>query len=559
MNIAQLHNCRSWSVTCAVTILGICCSPPANELPAQEPISQKSKLQRPSVETDIPPSPGSGTTADTEDDVLAGLQPVSPPAAENLRLIRRVRVTPIDLATSLSLAGFQNPELLIAQTRVSEAAALRQLAAAQFLPTINLGTSLDSHTGVLQQSSGNILSVRRQALFFGAGANAIAAGTVNIPGVVWNFNASEAIYNTLIAKRLVAQRQFESEAQRNEVLLQVVTAYLNLLEANGARSIRYAIRESSAEVARVTEAFAKTGQGRPADAERAAAELLNRDSELLEADGQADRASAMLARVVGLDQSARYHPLDNFVVPHLIVANELSLSELLTVAVLQRPELKAQQTAISRSLLQLDSARLLPFSPNVFIGLSAGGFGGGSNLVAQPVGSSPFARDQPQFGSFANRTDLDVLAYWSLQNLCVGNRAMIQEARSHLRSARWEEIATLEQVRKEVSVAQRRSAIRYAQLEVGEASIAEATEAFQEDLARTKSNEGLPIEVLESLRLLERSRLAYLRSVMEFNRAQFDLYVALGQPPADMLARPASGMISVAPAAVDNEDSEEIR
>lgn len=136
---------------------------------------------------------------------------------------------------------------------------------------------------------------------------------------------------------------------------------------------------------------------------------------------------------------------------------------------------------------------------------------------------------------------------------------MIQEARSHLRSARWEETATLEQVRKEVSVAQRRSAIRYAQLEVGETSIAEATEAFQEDLARTKSNEGLPIEVLESLRLLERSRLAYLRSVMEFNRAQFDLYVALGQPPADMLARPASGVISVAPAAVDNEDSEEIR
>jgi len=542
---------RRWPLE--MVFLALCSALTASDAPTIVPSKQKGQPQ--AVEAEVPPSP----TLDSQSEVLAGLQPVSPSGVDNLRLLRRVRVTPIDLATVLSLAGFQNPDLLIAQTRVSEAAALRQLAAAQFLPTINLGTSLDRHTGVLEQSSGNILSVRRQSLFFGAGANAIAAGTVNIPGVVWNFNASEAIYNTLITKRLVAQRQFESEAERNEVLREVVIAYLNLLEANGARSVRLEIRESSAEVARVTAAFAKIGQGRPADAERAEVELLNRDSELLEADGQADRASAMLARVVGLDQTARYHPLDNFVVPHLIVANELSLPELLAIAVLQRPELKGQQTAISRSLLQLDSAKLLPFSPNLFIGFSAGGFGGGSNLVAQPIGSGTFARNEPQFGNFANRTDLDVLAYWSLQNLCVGNRAMIQEARSHLRSARWEEIAALEQVRKEVSVAHRRSSIRYAQLAVGEASMAEAFESFQEDLVRTKANEGLPIEVLESLRLLERARLAYLRSVMEFNRAQFDLYVALGQPPADMLARPAEGKITVAPALVEGDDSEDIR
>jgi len=500
-----------------------------------------------------PPSP-----ATAESDELAGLEPVAPDSTDHLKLVRRVRVIPIDLATSLSLAGFQNPEVLIAQTRVSEALALRQLAAAQFLPTINLGTSLDSHTGVLQQSSGNILSVRRQALFFGAGANAIAAGTVNIPGVVWNFNASEAVYNTLIARQMVNQRQYESEAERNRVLKEVVHAYLDLLEANGSRSIRLDVRNSSAEVARVTAAFAKTGQGRPADAERAATELYNRDAELLEAESDADRTSALLARKVGLDQSARYHPLDTFVVPHSIVPSEISLPELLAVALLQRPELKAQQAAIARNMLQLSSAKLLPFSPNVFIGFSVGGFGGGSNLVAQPTGSGPFARSEPQFGSFADRTDLDVMAYWSLQNLGVGNRALTNAARSRLRSANWEEIAALEQVRKEVTVAHRRSVIRYSQLEVGEVSMAAAAEAFREDLIRIQGNEGLPIEVLDSLELVERTRLEYLRAVMEFNRAQFDLYVALGQPPADMLARPAEGKITVAPA-IEEAGMEESR
>ncbi len=501
-------------------------------------------------EPGIPPSPNETT----DDPALVGLQLAAPSSLEHVRMMRRVHVTPIDLATALSLAGVQNPELLIAQTRVSEAVAIRQLAAAQFLPTINLGTSFDNHVGVLQQSSGNILSVQRRSLYFGAGANAIAAGTVNIPGVVWNFNASEAIYNTLITKQIVSQRQYDSEAARNEILRQVVHSYLDLLEANGERTVRLNMRESSAEVARVTAAFAKTGQGRFADAERAATKLYDRDAELLSADASADQASAMLARLVGLDQSVRYHPIDNFVVPHSIVPNELTLPESLAVALLQRPELKAQQNSIRRSLLELNSAKLLPFSPNVFLGFSAGGFGGGSNLVAQPIGTTPFARNEPQFGNFADRTDLDVMAYWSLQNLGVGNKSLIQIARSHLRSAHWEEIAVLEQVRKEVSLAHRRSVIRYAQLEVGELAMSAAKEAFQEDLIRTKANEGLPIEVLNSLELLERASLAYLRAVMAFNRAQFDLYVALGQPPADMLARPADGLIEVAPANLDEEN-----
>ena len=59
-----------------------------------------------------------------------------------------------------------------------------------------------------------------------------------------------------------------------------------------------------------------------------------------------------------------------------------------------------------------------------------------------------------------------------------------------------------------------------------------------QDLVRARNNLGLPIEVLDSMRLLGRSRYAYLDAIVDYNRAQFELYVALGQPPADFLARP---------------------
>src|SRR5262249_42127437 len=51
----------------------------------------------------------------------------------------------IDLASALNLAGVRNPQLLVARERVLEAVALRQFAAAQFLPSLHMGTGFDNH------------------------------------------------------------------------------------------------------------------------------------------------------------------------------------------------------------------------------------------------------------------------------------------------------------------------------------------------------------------------------------------------------------------------------
>ena len=117
--------------------------------------------------------------------------PVSPPT------ILRPEVQPIDLDTALRLAGVQNPELNVARQRVLEAVAVRQLAAARFLPSINPGMNYDTHSGNLQQSNGNILSVNRSAVYVGAGSFAVAAGTVNIPGVFLGGNTAVGIFNYL--------------------------------------------------------------------------------------------------------------------------------------------------------------------------------------------------------------------------------------------------------------------------------------------------------------------------------------------------------------------------
>jgi outer membrane protein TolC len=448
--------------------------------------------------------------------------PASPPS------ILGPEIRAIDLNTALRLAGVENPEVNLARQRVVEAAAFRQFAAAQILPTLNLGTNYDSHTGALQQSTGNILSVQRSSLYVGAGANAIGSGTVNIPGVFLGGNIGQGIFAYLTSRQLVVQREAGSIAVRNQVFLQVALAYSELIRAEGIRAVSLQARDEARDVAKLTTAYAATGQGRPADANRAATELARREGQVLGAEGLVLTSSAELCRVLNLDPSIRLHPTDVYVVPLPIVPDPQPLSELIAIGLLRRPELAERRAAIREAFLALEGSKVLPFSPTVLVGFSAGGFGGGSNLVS------------PIFSSLYGRSDTDVIAYWTLQNLGVGNSALIKGAKARLGATQYQQLAVLNQVRAEVAIAYARTHARFAQIGTNEAAVLASQKGFREDYDLTveQTNRVLPIELLNNFRLLNQARRDYLDAIVDYNKAQFELYVALGQPPADSLARP---------------------
>ena len=460
---------------------------------------------------------------------------------------------PIDLGTALRLAGAENPELLLARERVSEVNALRQLAAAQLLPNLNVGTNYDLHRGVLQQSNGNILPVHRDALYFGLGAQAIAAGTVNIPGLNYMMNVGEAWYGWLVSKQRVATAEAAADAVRNEVLLRVCRTYLELLRGEGRRAIAVNNRSQAAEIVRLTEAYARTGQGRKADADRAAVELKRRDAELTQAEADLLVASARLGQLLNLDPSTRLKPIEGWVVPTPLVPDPIPLPDLLAVALMQRPELAARRSEVQTTLYELSLAKVLPFSPNVILGFSTGGFGGGSDLVSAPQGfitGDGTRVSGPRFGNFDGRADFDVVVFWTFRNMGVGNLALIRAADSRVRQMRLRELETVNQVRSEVAQAHARVAARFLQIDAAEKAVKASTEAYDEDLTRIKGGKGLPLEVVDSLRLLSRSRYDYLEAIIDYNRAQFELWVSLGRPPADRLARPVPANL-VPPPVID--------
>jgi outer membrane protein TolC len=345
-------------------------------------------------------------------------------------------------------------------------------------------------------------------------------------------NVGPGIYNYLASRQVVRQREFMTLAVRNQIFLRVTWAYSELLRAEGHLAAQIQARDEARVIAKINLDYANTGQGREADANRAATQLARREALVVAAEGAVLVASADLCRLLNLDPSIRLHPTDAWVVPQPIVPDPMPIAELIALGLLHRPELAAQRAAIAAALMQLEGARVLPFSPTTLIGFSAGGFAGGSNLV------------RPIFGGMSGREDFDVIAYWTIQNLGAGNIALIRAADANLKLAHFEQVEILNRVRADVAEAYARTHARYAQIATYEDAVRSGYLAYHEDLARTLAmgarnlRDVLPIELLNSFDLLANARIEYIDAIVDYNRSQFAMYVALGQPPANSLAHP---------------------
>jgi outer membrane protein TolC len=75
-----------------------------------------------------------------------------------------------------------------------------------------------------------------------------------------------------------------------------------------------------------------------------------------------------------------------------------------------------------------------------------------------------------------------------------------------------------------------------AEMDDARAAVTEAIESLELNLTNIRRGAGLPgatrpLEVLQPIQTLAQARSEYLLAVLTYNRSQFRLYRALGQPP----------------------------
>jgi outer membrane protein TolC len=426
---------------------------------------------------------------------------------------------PINLPTALQLAGARPLDIALASERIRIAAAQLQRAQLLWLPTIQMGTDYFRHDGQIQDVIGHVVGTNKSSFMIGAAPVAV-------------FAVTDAIFGPLAARQDVRARQAFLQAAQNDSLLAVAEAYFSVQQARGELAGAVDAARRAEEVVRRTEQLAG-GLAAPVEAVRARAEAAQRRQAVHAARERWRTASAELARVLRLDPAALVEPNEP---PHLqvtVVPPDHRVDDLIPIALVNRPELAAQQALVRATLERLRQERLRPLLPSVVLrgastnpaGTLAGGyFGGGIN---------------GGMNNFGPRSDLDLQVLWELQNLGLGNRARANERRAENQAALLELFRAQDRVAAEVvqAYAQVQSAAdRIADAELGLKDAVESANKNLEGLGQTRrvGNVALlvirPQEVVAAVQALAQAYNNYYGAVADYDRAQFRLYRALGQP-----------------------------
>jgi outer membrane protein TolC len=440
---------------------------------------------------------------------------------------------PINLPTALQLANVRPIDIALASERIRLAVAQLDRACVLWLPTIYLGADYYRHDGQIQDVAGKVFGTSKQALMVGAAPYAV-------------FAVTDAIFGPLAARQTVQAREAALQTARNDSLLAVAEAYFNVQQARGELAGAIDAARRADDVVRRTEKLAAGGEGILADVDvsRARTEFDRRDQAVDSARERWRTASAELARALRLDPAALVEPLED---PHLqvtLVGVDTSVDDLIPLALTRRPELAAQQALVQATLVRLKQEQLRPLIPSVLLRgastnpagtLAVGTFGGGLNSG---------------LSNFSARSDFDVQVLWEFQNLGFGNVARVREQRAENELAVLELFRVQDRVAKEVAEAYAQTQSAAARVVKAERGLKNAVESAEKNFAglgQTKTAGGAvpgskvtlmvirPQEVVAAVQALALAYGDYYGAVADFNRGEFRLYRALGQP-AQLLA-----------------------
>jgi outer membrane protein TolC len=455
---------------------------------------------------------------------------VLPPATEQ-RLI--------DLPTALQLAESANPTIALGRQAIVEAVAIQTGARGLLLPTLNAGSNYHLHQGVLQTSFGQIRNLNEQSIYVGGGAKTLAAETVAIPAVRIFSHLGDALFAPLSAGQTVCARTYDAAAIDNNTLLTVVQRYLELAMAEASLDAVHQGEDGFRSIVAATAAFAQTGQGREGDYQRARADALLLHALEQSLQERVAVKSADLSRVLHLDPAIRLRTQPGPLEMVQLIDPDYSVEALVDLAQTARPELAARTAEIAAADYRVRQEVTRPFLPVVSVGFSGGAFGGGSNR--QDLGVPSF------FQTFGGRTDFDVMAVWSLQNLGFGNNAIQKRTCAERDQAIAARGRMANRITREVGDAYAQAETHKQRVALAEQRLRSAVAGAREELARTHGGEGLPIEALNSVRLLSEAGLALVEAIGGYDLAQFELFVAIGQTPHGALPDPRKSQSEAAP------------
>ncbi len=426
----------------------------------------------------------------------------------------------INLATAMRLAGVNPLDIAAATVQVRQGLALLLQAKVLWIPNLNAGVDYFRHDGFSQNLfTGGLFQKGRQSFFVGGGPSLSVALT-------------DAIFEPLAARRVVASREANLQAARNDALLNVTQAYFVLQEARGRLVGVDATIVRAQKLVDLATGLAPALIA-PLEINRAKTELqsLRQSREIAIRDWRV--ASASLAEVLLLDPEVLLEPIEPPFVEITLIPADQTATELVPIALNNRPEIASQRELLAAAELRLREEKKRPFLPSLIVTSPTTGTG---LLAAGNLSGGPNAG----LGSNDRSASFEVAAVWQLQNGGVGNIGRIRQRRAEQDLASIDVTRILFRVRAEVAQALARLQTARARVPQTEIGLIQATESADKNfigLRETTRPAGellrvvvRPQEDVAALIALNLAFEQYSAAVNQYNAAQFELYRALGQP-----------------------------
>jgi outer membrane protein TolC len=221
------------------------------------------------------------------------------------------------------------------------------------------------------------------------------------------------------------------------------------------------------------------------------------------------------------------------------------LDDLIPIALTNRPELAGHQAMVQATIALLRREKMRPLLPSILINgfqtpnelIQAGIFGMGSNT---------------SMNQWVGRADFSVQPLWQLEAFGIGNLARIKEARGNESLAIIELFKTQDMVAADVTRA-------HARLQSAALRVIQADRALRTAIITFNGNfQGLqqtrrfgeilelinrPQEAVFALQLMKIAFDEYYTTVADYNRAQFELFHAIGYPAQELTLKQPAGPI----------------
>ncbi|MGO9468432.1 MAG: TolC family protein, partial [Isosphaeraceae bacterium] len=247
-------------------------------------------------------------------------------------------------------------------------------------------------------------------------------------------------------------------------------------------------------------------------------------------------SSARLTRVLRLNPQAVVVPLEQDHLQITVIDPARPLPDLHVVALTNRPELASYQALVEAAVARIRREKGRMYLPTVLINgfqtpnelIQAGIFGLGTN---------------DKLNQWVGRDDVSLQLMWQLEGMGIGNLARIKEQRGEQSKAIIDFFKIQDMVAADVTRAQADLQSAAARIEQADRSLRAGIATFNGSLEglqnTTRFGDVLvlihrPQEVVFALQLMKQSFDEYFTTVADYNRAQFELFHALGYPAREI-------------------------